>query len=89
MKNIPDRQASPPPPEVERIFAEIAAGEYRRTPELLYIIVKLQERPNTDVLGVKEDLATYCERFGDIKLIDVCQTNRPMAEQIKMMEEAR
>lgn len=27
--------------------------------------------PGEDILGAKEDLATYCERYGDIKHINV------------------
>lgn len=56
---------------------------------MLYIVIKLDERPGTDVLGVKEDVAMYCEKFGDIRLIDVNATRRTIAEQMRLMEEGR
>lgn len=45
------------------------------------IIVDIELAPGTDLIGVKEDLAYYLERFADVRHIDV---QLQQAEQMKM-----
>lgn len=37
-----------------------------------------------DMQGLKEALGNYCERFGDLSLIDIREEVRPKLEQISM-----
>ena len=37
----------------------------------MYKITIYVDCPREDILGAKEDLANYCERFGDIKKTEV------------------
>lgn len=38
-------------------------------PEKIKIIIHLETED--DIIGIKEDFAAYCEKFGDVKRIDV------------------
>lgn len=40
---------------------------------MLYIVVKV-DAPQRDIAGVKEELAAYCEKYGDLRLVEVRQT---------------
>lgn len=37
------------------------------------IIIKIEKWTRSDIQSIKESLANYCERFGDIRLIDVTE----------------
>ncbi|MEL4859797.1 hypothetical protein AAEU42_00945 [Pseudoflavonifractor phocaeensis] len=39
---------------------------------MLYIVVRV-DSPQRDIAGVKEELAAYCERYGDIRAVEVRQ----------------
>ena len=39
--------------------------------ENIQIIIHIEADPDTEIIGVKEDFAAYCEKFGDVKRIDV------------------
>lgn len=44
------------------------------------ITIIVDPDPNAEVIGIKEDFVTYCEKFGDVKRVQV----EPMeAEQVK------
>lgn len=45
------------------------------------ITIIVEPDPNTELVGVKKDFTTYCEKFGDVKSVRV----EPIeAEQMKM-----
>lgn len=47
------------------------------------IIIHVDE--NVDIIGVKEDIAAYCEKFGDVRFIDVVDDKPPVIyEQTKI-----
>lgn len=35
------------------------------------IIIHLEPKETDEIIGIKEDFATYCERFADVKRIEV------------------
>lgn len=37
-------------------------------------IVLLVDRPAGQAIGIKEDLAMYCEKFGDVRVASVTET---------------
>lgn len=37
----------------------------------LKIIIHIEAEPDTEIIGIKEDFAAYCEKFGDVKMIEV------------------
>ena len=39
--------------------------------EKIKIIIHLETAENEEIIGIKEDFAAYCEKFGDVKRIDV------------------
>lgn len=45
------------------------------------ITIIVEPDPNTELVGVKEDFTTYCEKFGDIKGVKVEQLE---VEQMKL-----
>jgi len=47
---------------------------------MLTIIVQV-DRPPGQAIGVKEDLAMYCERFGDARVVSVTET---VPEQLRI-----
>lgn len=46
-----------------------------------YIVTIRITDPRADLLAIKEALACYCERFGDISLVDI-QSREPLQERI-------
>ena len=38
---------------------------------MLQFTVFVREAEQTDIIGIKEDFAAYCEKFGDIAFMDV------------------
>ena len=40
-------------------------------PEKIKIILYIEAEPDTEIIGIKEDFAAYCEKFGDVRLIEV------------------
>lgn len=38
---------------------------------MLKISIYLKEEENQEIIGIKEDFAAYCEKFGDVVMIDV------------------
>lgn len=42
---------------------------------MLTIVVQV-DRPTGQAIGVKEDLAMYCEKFGDVKVVSITETER-------------
>lgn len=38
-------------------------------------IVCQVDRPPGQAIGVKEDLAMYCEKFGDVRVVSVTETH--------------
>ena len=40
-------------------------------PENIKIIIHIEAEPDTEIIGIKEDFAAYCEKFGDVKRIEV------------------
>ena len=47
----------------------------------IQIIIDVELAPGADIIGIKEDLANYCERFPDIKKFTVFEIK---LEQMKM-----
>lgn len=41
--------------------------------KLIKITIYLKEDKTQEVIGIKEDFATYCEKFGDVKKVDVTE----------------
>lgn len=37
----------------------------------LKIIIHIEAEPDTEIIGIKEDFAAYCEKFGDVRAIEV------------------
>lgn len=37
----------------------------------LKIIIHIEAEPETEIIGIKEDFAAYCEKFGDVRAIEV------------------
>lgn len=35
------------------------------------IIIHLEPKETDEIIGIKEDFATYCEKFGDVIRVDV------------------
>ena len=35
------------------------------------IIIHLEPKETDEIIGIKEDFATYCEKFGDVTLVEV------------------
>lgn len=46
----------------------------------MYILVEV-DRPPGQMIGVKEDLAMYCEQFGDAKVVSITEY---IPEQMKI-----
>ncbi len=45
------------------------------------ITIIVERAPGTELIGIKEDFATYCEKYGDVKEVKV----EPIkTEQMKM-----
>ena len=40
-------------------------------PERVYIVVKAKLRETADLIGIKEALGMYCERFGDVEFVTI------------------
>lgn len=38
---------------------------------MLKISIYLKEEENQEIIGIKEDFAAYCEKFGDVVRVDV------------------
>lgn len=38
---------------------------------MLQFTVFVREPEQADIIGIKEDFATYCEKFGDVAFVDV------------------
>lgn len=38
---------------------------------MLKIIIYVEETEENEIIGIKEDFAAYCEKFGDVKRVDV------------------
>lgn len=49
---------------------------------MLTIVVQV-DRPTGQAIGIKEDLAMYCEKFGDARVVSVTETH---PEQMKIGE---
>lgn len=47
----------------------------------LKITITVERAPDTEIIGIKEDFATYCEKFGDVKNVTVEEVK---TEQMKM-----
>lgn len=45
------------------------------------ITIIVEPDPSVELVGIKEDFATYCERFGDVKRV---QVEELQTEQMKM-----
>ena len=39
--------------------------------EKIKIIIHLETDPDTEIIGIKEDFAAYCEKFADVKGVEV------------------
>ena len=39
--------------------------------EKLKIIIHIEAEPGAEIIGIKEDFAAYCEKFGDVTLVEV------------------
>lgn len=39
--------------------------------EYIKIIIHIEADPDTEIIGIKEDFAAYCEKFGDVRRIEV------------------
>ncbi|MBO5957516.1 MAG: hypothetical protein J6Q39_08175 [Bacteroidales bacterium] len=35
------------------------------------IIIYLEPKEDDEIIGIKEDFATYCEKFGDVRMVEV------------------
>lgn len=35
------------------------------------IIIHLEPKETDEIIGIKEDFATYCEKFGDVRMVEV------------------
>lgn len=35
------------------------------------IIIHLEPKADDEIIGIKEDFATYCEKFGDVRMVEV------------------
>ena len=40
-------------------------------PENIKIIIHIKPEPGAEIIGIKEDFATYCEKFGDVVKVEV------------------
>lgn len=40
-------------------------------PGNIKIIIHIKPEPGAEIIGIKEDFATYCEKFGDVVKVDV------------------
>lgn len=49
---------------------------------MLIITIKV-DAPSGQAIGIKEDFATYCEKFGDVRGVDV---REEVPEQIKITD---
>ena len=38
---------------------------------MLKILVYIDNQKNSDIIGIKEDIAAYCEKFSDVAFVDV------------------
>ena len=53
---------------------------------ILYdIVMRLQAR-DADLQGVKEHLAMYCERFGDLRVVSITPRKPPEPQQMRIEE---
>jgi len=50
---------------------------------ILTVKIKTPDSRYIDIQGIKEDFAMYCERFGDVGLVDVV-SDTPEPEQFDM-----
>lgn len=39
--------------------------------ENIKITIHLKAAPDAEIIGIKEDFATYCEKFGDVVFVEV------------------
>lgn len=40
-------------------------------PGNIKIIIHIKPEPGAETIGIKEDFATYCEKFGDVVKVEV------------------
>ena len=45
------------------------------------ITITVEPAPDAELIGIKEDFATYCEKFGDVRNVTVEEVK---TEQMKM-----
>ena len=55
--------------------------------ENIKIIIHIEAEPDTEIIGIKEDFAAYCEKFGDVRMIEVEEESQAMTnfDRIKAM----
>lgn len=47
---------------------------------MLQFTVFVRETEQADIIGIKEDFAAYCEKFGDVAFVDVKKVHPRPAE---------
>lgn len=47
---------------------------------MLKISIFVRESEQADIIGIKEDFAAYCEKFGDVVFVDVKKVQPRPAE---------
>lgn len=70
---------------IPMIIAVMAKGG--QTMDKLKIIIHIEAEPGAEIIGIKEDFAAYCEKFGDVRLIEVEEESQAMTnfDRIKAM----
>lgn len=53
---------------IDQIVKLLKGGQ---TMDELKITIHIEVAPGTEIIGIKEDFAAYCEKFGDVRMIEV------------------
>ena len=40
------------------------------------IIIRVEPKPGQETIGIKEDFATYCEKYGDVVKVEVEEVHK-------------
>lgn len=49
----------------------------------IHLEVDSKTSPDAEIIGIKEDFANYCEKFGDVRMVEVEEDSEEKAEAIK------
>lgn len=47
----------------------------------IHLEVDFKTSPDAEIIGIKEDFANYCERFGDVRMVEV-EEDKPTATNL-------